>query len=596
LITSTREHLRGQIAVTFALASVALFAMVALAVDGARVLVEQRGLQNGADGAALTGALDLGPGAAAPQSATAIDDTVYALERTLGIDFSNNYGAAGHLLTSGPCAPNACVSGSTPSGPYNPSNAATSPCCNGWVDRSGAYTLTITTPYNYKNSGGDEAFVYVKLTHQLPLVFSSSLYPTIGISVTSIARNHAIPYAIFAFKHNDSADIYLNGNTSLLANKRVGDNGSLSSTRTGSLNFVCNAAYGGQYGGDLWEYTNTSSTSINAASVSEGKCPGPSPSLDNALGYYEYPPNVNLPPDPTATALQSGSVANGATAMLIPTRSLDPTQPLGPRYSNIQVNGTLVLQPGVYFFEGTTSPAGLNIQAGGTVETGDCYLQTLPNCNKTTAKTNACGGTGVGGVPNNSVPITPVVSWPGITNNFHCTSDFDFGVLLVFWPAGADVNASSCTNQNPALSGNYFCTLNPPSSGSVNTMALAGGANIYLTSTSKFHSVSLFVDPNHAGDGWNFTTQSSMSGSGCSSQICAKQIGLGSNVISIQGGGSISINGAMLAPNDNVSLAGSPSGYGYGQVLAYTITIKGTTAVVENYNPLALAYVPVLVQ
>jgi putative Flp pilus-assembly TadE/G-like protein len=591
LITSTREHLRGQIVVTFALASVALFAIVALAVDGARVLVEQRGLQNGVDGAALTGALDLGPGAAAPQSAWAIDDTVYAIERTLGIDFSNNYTApssynVAHRLVGGAtsCVPSSCTSSpvsTIPPGPFNPSNAGSSPCCNGWVDRSGAYTLTITTPYNYKNSGENEAFIYVQLTHEFPLVFSSSLYPTIGVSVTSIARNHAIPYAIFAFKHNDSSDIYLNGNTSLQTNKRVGDNGSLSSTRTQSVTFVCSAQYGGQYGGDLWEYTPTSSTSLNIASISEGHCPGPYASLDTPLGGYEYPPNVNLPPDPTSTALQSGSVASGVTAMLIPTRSLDPTQPLGPRYSNIQVNGTLILQPGVYFFEGTTSPAGLNISAGGTVETGDCYLQTLPNCTATTA----CG-----------VPMTPVVPWAGIANSFHCTSDRDFGVLLVFWPAGSDVNATSCSNQNPALSGNYYCTLSSGSSGAVNTMALAGGANIYLTSTPKFHDVSLFVDPNHAGDGWNFTTQSSMSGSGCTTQVCAKEFGLGSNVISIQGGGSISINGAMLAPNDNVSLGGTPSGDGYGQVLAYTITIKGTTGVAENYNPLALAYVPVLVQ
>ena len=177
----------------FALASVALLAIVALAIDGARVLVEQRGLQNGADGAALTGALDLGPGAGSVQTAWALDDTVYAIERTLGIDFSNNYGPATHRLLSGICSPNACTSLTNPpqAGPYNPSNAA-SPCCNNWMDTTNAYTLTITSPYNYKNTGEDEAFIYVKLTHQFPLVFSSSLYPTIGVSVTSIARNHAI--------------------------------------------------------------------------------------------------------------------------------------------------------------------------------------------------------------------------------------------------------------------------------------------------------------------------------------------------------------------------------------------------------------------
>ena len=207
--------MRGQIAVTFALACVAIFAVVALAIDGARVLVEQRGLQNGLDGAALTGALDLGPGAGSDQTSWALDDTVYAVERTLGIDFSNNYAApspfnVGHRLLGGAtaCSPNACTASSPAPGPgpYNPSNAA-SPCCNNWVDRSGAYTLTITTPYNYKNTGEDEAFIYVRLTHQLPLVFTAALFPSIGVTVTSIGRNHAIPYAIFAFKHNDDHDI-----------------------------------------------------------------------------------------------------------------------------------------------------------------------------------------------------------------------------------------------------------------------------------------------------------------------------------------------------------------------------------------------------
>jgi hypothetical protein len=591
--------MRGQILVTFAISALAIFGVVALALDGARVLMEQRNLQNGVDGAALAGALDLGPGAGAEQISWAVDDTVYGVEKSLGVDFSNNYTTSGHRLKAGtdPCAPYSCATGSFPqSGPYNPSNAAMNPCCNGWIDRSGAYKLTITTPYDFQGTGEAEAFIYVTLTHQLPLVVGGAFYPTLGVTVTSIARNHAIPYAIFAFKHNDKSDIYLNGNTSLQTNKRVGDNGSLNSTTTQSVTFDCSPLFGGQYGGDLWEYTATSSTAINPTSVSEGYCPGPLPvSLDKSLGAYEYPPNVNLPPDPGSGTLQSGSVPTGSTEMLIPTRSLDPTQPIGPRYNNIQVNGTLVLQPGVYFFEGTSSPAGLNISAGGTVETGDCYLQTLPTCLSTTAKNNACGGT-TGGAPNNNVPISPVVSWPGIVNNFHCTNDFDFGVLLVFWPAGSDVNANSCTNQNPAGSGNYYCTQSSGSSGSQNTLALAGGANIYLTSTSQFHDVSLFVDPNHAGDGWNFTTLTSLSNGGCSSQICAKQVGLGSNVISIQGGGSISVNGAMLAPNDNVSLGGTPSGDGYGQVLAYTITIKGTTGVVENYNPLALAYTPVLVQ
>ncbi len=591
MITSTRERLRGQILVMFALSSVALLAIVALAIDGARVLVEQRGLQNGVDGAALTGALDLGPGAGSVQSSWALDDTVYAIERTLGIDFSNKY-TTGHRLLSGPCSPDACTALTGPNfGPYNPSNAA-SPCCNNWVDTTNAYTLTITTPYNYKNTGEDEAFIYVKLTHQFPLVFSSSLYPTIGVSVTSIARNHAIPYAIFAFKHNDSADISTNGATGITANKRVGDNGSVTMPNQ-SMTFVCNP----QFGGDLWEYVPTSSAAINTAypSVTEGGCPGGAPSADNALGGYVFPPNVNLPPDPGSGALAAAITVNNATTqMLIPTRSLDPTQPIGPRYSSVTVKGTLVLQPGVYFFEGTANGSGLNVSSGGTVETGDCYLQVLPTCLTGPAKTNSCGGTTVTGAPNNNVIITPAVA--GYGSNFHCTSDFDFGALLVFWPADAGDVAAKCTNQNPAASGNYFCTAGGGGKGGTyNTMTVQGGANLFLSSTPKFHDVSLFVDPNHSTSSWNFTAQASLPAS-CSTQVCAKELGLGSEVISVGGGGNISVNGAMLAPQDNVSIGGSSTGKGYGQILAYTISLNGNVGVVENYNPIALAYVPVLVQ
>ena len=589
MITSTREHLRGQIVVTFALASVALFAVVALAIDGARVLVEQRGLQNGVDGAALTGALDLGPGAGSVQTSWALDDTVSAIERTLGIDFSNNYTApspynVGHRLLGGAtsCAPNACTSSTIPEGPYNPSNAA-SPCCNNWVDRSGAYTLTITTPYNYKNTGEDEAFIYVNLVHQFPLAFTASLYPTIGVSVTSIARNHAIPYAIFAFKENDSADISTNGATGITANKRVGDNGSVGMPN-GSLAFVCNP----QFGGDLWEYTPTSSAAISGSSIGEGNCPGGAPSADKALGGYVFPPNVNLPPDPGSGALQAAiTVPLGTTEMLIPTRSLDPTQPIGPRYSSVIVKGTLVLQPGVYFFEGTANGSGLNVAANGTVETGDCYLQVLPTCDPVVAKTNAC-------LPSPGAPIASAV--PGWAANFHCTTDYDFGALLVFWPADGGDASAKCTNQNPASSGNYFCTAGGGGKGGTyNTMNIQGGANLYLSSTPKFHDVSLFVDPNHSTSSWNFTASANLPAS-CSTQVCAKEIGLGSNVISVGGGGNISVNGAMLAPQDNVSVGGSSSGKGYGQILAYTISLNGNVGITENYNPIALAYVPVLVQ
>ncbi|TMD41764.1 MAG: hypothetical protein E6I88_06650, partial [Chloroflexi bacterium] len=130
----SRRASRGQVLVIFAVAAIALFGILALAFDGGRVLMEQRNLQNAADGAALTGALDIGPGTSSSQSHIAKDNTVYAIEKALGISFSNNYtNTQQHYLNAGSgsnCAPNACS-------PYNDG------CCT-WDDTTGAYTLTIT--------------------------------------------------------------------------------------------------------------------------------------------------------------------------------------------------------------------------------------------------------------------------------------------------------------------------------------------------------------------------------------------------------------------------------------------------------------------
>src|SRR5438552_17493367 len=163
-----RRHSRGQVLVIFAVASVAIFGIAALAIDGGRILMQQRALQNALDGAALTGALDIGPGASRDQSGTGEDDAIYAVERSLGIDFSNNY-AVGHHLTTNPCSGIGCNSSTTPRGPYNPTNADVSPCCLNWVDRSGVYTLTVRTPFRYAATTEPEAYILMTLTQKYPL-------------------------------------------------------------------------------------------------------------------------------------------------------------------------------------------------------------------------------------------------------------------------------------------------------------------------------------------------------------------------------------------------------------------------------------------
>lgn len=566
--------------------------------------MDQRNLQNAVDGAALTGANDLGPGTDSQSQANALDDAVYSLEQSLGITFAANYFSRGHRLTGGECGGFACWSGTTPVGPYNASNVA-SPCCINWLDSTGTYTLNITTPLSYGGTTDPEAFIKVDLVHQLPVLIAGSLIPNIDVHVQSTARNYALPWAIFTFKWNDPNAINENGRGGLTATKRIGTNGS-DSQGSGLLTFTCP---GGKYGGDLWTLRAVSGTPITAGSYTDlAPCTPPgSPSSLKTLSRPVIPPNMHLPDDPCigsttpnctgafATPLPAISVSG--TEMLQPTRSSIPGGPIGPRYTSISVTSgaVLYLQPGVYYFEGTVASSGLLVQASGaTMATGECYGAAIPaGCNVQTNHT-ICGAA----LPYANAPTA------GAPATFPCTSNYDFGVLLVFWPAGTDVACSEA--QNPAGSGNYFCNqTTTPASGNLNTLQLLGGGVFYVSSSTMYHNVAVYVNPNHAsGTTTNFTITAGLSAgfsSYCTANFpslakCMASLGNGSSVVNVQGGSNTSIIGAMFAPDDNSFLGGASGGAGYGQILNYFLHFQGSGVINESYNPLALAYSPVIVQ
>jgi hypothetical protein len=606
MIIRTRRQQRGQIILIFALAAVALFGVAGLAVDGGRALMDQRNLQNAVDGASLTGANDLGPGTDAQSQANALDDVVYSLEQSLSISFSAKYGGLGHRLLGGECGGFACNSASPAPGPgpFNASDAA-SPCCVNWLDSTGQYTLNITTPLNYGGTTEPEAFIKVDLVHQLPVLIAGSLVPNINVHVQATARNYALPYAIFTFKWNDPNAINENGRGGLTATKRIGTNGS-DSQGSGLMTFTCP---GGKYGGDLWTLRAVPATPITVGSYTDTASCVP-PGLPSSLKPLSRPvvvPNMHLPDDPCigstaanctgAWATPLPAITVSATSMLQPTRSSIPGGPIGPRYTSVSVTAgqKLYLQPGVYYFEGTLAASGLLVQASGaTVATGECYGVTPPTgCDVQTNHT-ICGA---------SLPYANAAT-PGAPSTFPCTANYDFGVLLVFWPAGTDV---ACTeNQYPAASGNYFCDQGTsPMSGNLNTIQLLGGGIFYVSSSTMYHNVAVYVNPKHAsGTTMNFTITAALSAgfsSYCTANFsslakCMASLGNGSHVVDVNGGSNTSIIGAMFAPQDCSFLGGASGGKGYGQILNYFIHFQGSGAINENYNPLALAYSPVLVQ
>jgi len=605
MIIRTRRQQEGQVVLIFALASVALFGVAGLAIDGGRALMDQRNLQNAVDGAALTGANDLGPGTDSQSQANSMDDAVYSLEQSLGISFATNYGGLGHRLLGQQCSREACWSGTVPVGPYNASNAA-SPCCVNWLDSTGTYTLNITTPYTFGGTTEPEAFMKVDLVHQLPVLIAGSIIPNINVHVQSTARNYALPYAIFTFKWNDPNAINENGGGGLTATKRIGTNGtaSMPTGGGGSLTFTCP---GGKYGGDLWTLRALSGGSpITAGSWSDrAGCPGGLAASDQLLSRPVVPPNMHLPDDPCLTsttanctgvwAVPEAAVSVTGTQMLQPTRSSIPGSPIGPRYSLVDVTSgaTLYLQPGVYYFEGSLSGSGLNIHSGGTVATGECYGGAIPGGCVSSNRSICTAGLGYAGL-----------TTPGAPASFACPTTSDWGVLLVFWPSGTDIG---CTEkQYPTASGNYYCDQGTtPPSGGLNSLSVQGSATLYVSSSTMYHNVAIYVNPNHArGTTTNYTVTGGLSGafvSYCnlnfaSIAACTARTGNGSTVMNVQGGSNTSIVGALFAPDDNSFLGGGSGGKGYGQILNYFLHFQGSGAINEAYNPLALAYSPVIVQ
>ena len=606
MITGTRRRLQGQVLVIFAIAAVALFGVAGLAIDGGRALMDQRNLQNGVDGAALTGANDLGPGTDSQSQANAMDDAVYSLEQSLGISFSSNYGGLGHRLLGQECSREACYSASAAPGPgpFNASNAA-SPCCVNWLDSTGNYKLNITTPLTYGGTTEPEAFMKVDLVHKLPILIAGSIAPSIDVHVQATARNYAIPYAIFTFKWNDPNAINENGGGGLSATKRIGTNGSVSlpTAGGGSVTFTCP---GGQYGGDIWTLRAISGSSpITAGSNSDrAGCPGLASSMQSLVRPV-VPPNMHLPEDPCLTSttancsgvwsVPEASISVAGTQMLQPTRSSIPGGPIGPRYSVVDVTSgaTLYLQPGVYYFEGSVASSGLNIHSGGTVATGECYGGVIPGgCVKTNRSICGAALTYAG------------IATPGAPAAYPCPANNDWGVLLVFWPSGTD---AACTEkQYPTASGNYYCDqTTTPNTGGLNTLSVQGSSTLYVSSSSMYHNVALYVNPHHSqGTSNNYTLTAGLSAAFlgycganfASTAACMAKTGNGSTVINVTGGSNTSIVGALFAPQDNSYLGGGSGGKGYGQILNYFIHFQGSGAINEAYNPLALAYSPVIVQ
>jgi Flp pilus assembly protein TadG len=105
-----------------------------------------------------------------------------------------------------------------------------------------------------------------------------------------------------------------------------------------------------------------------------------------------------------------------------------------------------------------------------------------------------------------------------------------------------------------------------------------GSSYISLTESPKYFNINVYIE---AMPNW---------------QTICTQVPLGTNVVSMTGGGYYNIGGIIYGPADNMKINGGAAGSGVGQIIAWTLTLGGNGAMNEVFNPDYLPYVKGLIQ
>jgi len=105
-----------------------------------------------------------------------------------------------------------------------------------------------------------------------------------------------------------------------------------------------------------------------------------------------------------------------------------------------------------------------------------------------------------------------------------------------------------------------------------------GSSYISLAQSPKYFNINVYIE---AMPNW---------------QTICTQTPLGTNVVSITGGGYYNIGGIIYGPADNMKINGGAAGSGVGQIIAWTLTLGGNGAMNEVFNPAYLPYMKGLTQ
>lgn len=146
-------------------------------------------------------------------------------------------------------------------------------------------------------------------------------------------------------------------------------------------------------------------------------------------------------------------------------------------------------------------------------------------------------------------------------------------------PAGA-VN---CTGYvYPPANGDYglIVELKPPDC-ITSGFSVSGQSTLNFTPSPRYNNISFYIET---------------VGGGYPTFGCGTSTPAGSHEVNISGQANLNIYGAFYGPGDNMFFCGNGSGYGVGQIVAWTMKVCGNGTVDEHYNPTYLPYFRGLIQ
>lgn len=193
-----------------------------------------------------------------------------------------------------------------------------------------------------------------------------------------------------------------------------------------------------------------------------------------------------------------------------------------------------------------------------------------------------CPGT-YSGALNESSGGSTIIMYPGVYRftapiAMTLTGGTIRGAVASDYPLPVGAIAINCsapynTTTAPADLG-LIIEIKPPDCTTSGFNVSGGSTTITLHPSPKYYNIAFYIETNGAYPGF-----------GCSTSTPA-----GTHTVNISGQANLNIYGAFYGPGDNMFFCGNGSGYGVGQIVAWTAQICGNGTVDEHYNPAYLPY------